>query len=146
MVPIYSFLALLLLGIVFGGYNERSHFKRLAREEAELAHIAIVNVKTLPQDLIPGGTLVSGNVVIAIDYFKRVAAILRMFFGGEMRGYQSLMERARREAILRMKRSAAGMGADMIYNVRLEFSAIGTQPQSSGAELLAYGTAVKTSG
>jgi len=61
--------------------------------------------------------------------------------------YDSLLSRARREAIIRMMREADALGADAIYNVRVEFSAIGAQPQAiGGAELLAYGTAVKRRG
>lgn len=143
MFQIASFLLLLLLGYIVGSLNERRHFRRIEAEEARLAHITVVNMKRVP-DGPEGATLVSGNVVIAIDYFKKIMASLRMIFGGELRSYQSLMIRARREAILRMKREAEKLGADMVYNVRLEFSAIGSQPQViGGAELLAYGTAVR---
>ena len=138
-----TFFILILVGIVVGGLNERNHFKRLDAEEAELSHIKAVSLKELPEGLERSAVMVTGNVVIGIDYFKRFMATLRMFFGGEMRSYQTLMTRARREAILRMKREADDLGADMVYNVRIEFSVVGTQPQSSGAELLAYGTAVK---
>lgn len=145
MVGFFTFICLLALGFFLGGMNERNHFKRIERAEAELAHIRIVNLKRAPSKAQPGGALVTGNVVIAIDYFKRIMAALRMVFGGELRSYQSLLLRARREAIIRMKRDADEYGADMIYNVRLEFSAVGSQPQRiGGAELLAYGTAVKT--
>ena len=68
-----------------------------------------------------------------------------MLFGGRLSGYQSLVERARREAIVRMQKEADALGANVIYNMRIEFSVIGQQPQLSGAELLAYGTALKSS-
>lgn len=143
MESLITFFVLLMIGIIAGTMNERRHFRRLEEEEQRLAHIMIVNIKRVPdgpQDAI----LVSGNVVIAIDYFKKIMAAIRMIFGGELRSYQSLLIRARREAILRMKRDADALGADMIYNVRLEFSAVGAQPQViGGSELLAYGTAVK---
>lgn len=143
MAQLATFFLLLLLGYIIGGLNERRHFRRIEAEEARLSHIIVVNMKRVP-DGPDGAILVTGNVVIAIDYFKKIMASLRMIFGGELRSYQSLMIRARREAILRMKREAEKLGADMIYNVRLEFSAIGSQPQViGGAELLAYGTAVK---
>lgn len=145
MATLVSFILLLATGFFIGGFNERRHFRRLEKAEAELDHITIINLKRAPDDVQPGGALVSGNVVIAIDYFKRIVAALRLVFGGELRSYQSLLIRARREAIIRMKRDADAYGADMIYNVRLEFSAVGSQPQRiGGAELLAYGTAVKT--
>ncbi len=144
MGGIVSFIILMLIGFFFGRANEARHFNRLQREEAELSYITTVNLKKLPKDLEPGGVVVSGNVVIAVDYFKKIAAALRMIIGGRLKSYESLLERARREAIIRMKKQAQAMGANAIYNVRLEFSAIGSQPQAfGGVELLAYGTAVK---
>lgn len=146
MVDIIVFLTLLLIGIIFGTMNERNHFKRLRKAEEELSHIKVFNTKTLPENLEKGGALVSGNVVIAVDYFKVVAAFLKMLFGGKLRSFESLLERARREAIIRMQREAEALGADAIYNARIEFSAIGKQPQKiGGAELLAYGTAIRYS-
>ncbi len=145
MIELITFIILLLVGIIVGGANERRHFKRLSEQEEQLAHIQIVNLKTISDQVQPGGILVSGNVVIAVDYFKRIMALLRLVFGGELRAYQTILIRARREAILRMKRQAAELGADKIYNVRLEFSSIGAQPSKiGGSELLAYGTAVKS--
>jgi len=77
-------------------------------------------------------------------HFSRLISTLKTLFGGKLRAYESLMERARREALLRLKQKADALGADAVYNVRYEFSAIGTQPQRmGGVELLAYGTAVK---
>lgn len=137
------FIVLLLVGIIIGGMNERAHFRRLDEQEAQLAHITVVNLRRVP-DGPEFAVLVSGNVVVAVDYFKKLMAKLRMIFGGELRSYQSLLIRARREAIIRMKREADALGANMIYNVRLEFSSIGMQPNPiGGTEILAYGTAVK---
>jgi len=148
MGSILTFILLMAVGIIFGGLNERRHFKRLGRDEAALSHVKVYNLKSVPpqmtKDLEGGGVLVSGNVVIAIDYFKRFKAFFKLLFGGNLRGYESLVERARREAIVRMQKDADAMGANAIYNARIEFSVIGQQPKTSGAELLAYGTAVKS--
>ena len=48
--------------------------------------------------------LVQGSAVISIDYFKRMLAALRNIVGGEVKSYETLVDRARREATLRMKR------------------------------------------
>ncbi|WP_409432833.1 YbjQ family protein [Litorimonas sp. RW-G-Af-16] len=147
MFDILVFITLISLGIIFGSLNERRHHAALRNAEAELAHIALYNLKSVPvshaKNLEAGGVMVTGNVVIAIDYFKRIAATLRMIVGGRLKSYESLVDRARREAIIRMKREADAMGATAIYNARIEFSVIGQQPRISGAELVAYGTAVK---
>jgi uncharacterized protein YbjQ (UPF0145 family) len=135
---------LLLAGIIFGSINERNHFKRLVKDEADLSHIQVLNIKTLPDNIEPGGALVSGNVVVAVDYFKVFVSAFIMIFGGQITSFQTLLERARREAIVRMQREADALGANAVYNTRLEFSAVGQRPKKiGGAELLAYGTAVK---
>ena len=55
------------------------------------------------------------------------------------------MERARREALLRMVESAKGMGANAVANVRFETSNIGNMRRKRAAamvEMYAYGTAI----
>ncbi len=146
MTSLITFAVLFLVGLLFGSLNEANHFRRLKKQEAELAHIKVFNLKTPPETAEKGGILVSGNVVIAVDYFKVFIANLKRLIGGRLGTYQSLLLRARREAVLRMKREAAELGADEVYNVRIEFSSIGSQPQmGGGVELLAYGTAIKQS-
>ena len=136
-------LFLLALGFFVGRSKERTHFKQIEIQEANLAHIKALSLKRLPDDLDAGASLVTGNVVVAVDYFKKLMAMIRMVFGGRLRSYDSLMERARREVLLRVKQQAHDRGADAIYNLRFEYSTIGQQPRISGVEILAYGTAVK---
>jgi uncharacterized protein YbjQ (UPF0145 family) len=55
------------------------------------------------------------------------------------------MDRARREAVLRMKADA--LNADMIVNLRMEGSSIGKEGGANGKgvktiEMMAYGTAI----
>jgi uncharacterized protein YbjQ (UPF0145 family) len=89
-------------------------------------------------------SLVSGSAVIADDYFKSLVASLHNLFGGRMRSYESLLDRARREAVLRMKAQARRAGAGMIVNVKMQtFAVPGRKPGSTRAvEVLAYGTAL----
>ena len=143
MAGFVTFIILMLIGFFFGRANEAAHNKRLSVAEAELSHIQINNLKHINEPLEEGGVLVTGSVVVAVDYFKKFIAALKMIFGGKLGMYNSLVTRARREAIVRMMRDADALGADAIYNVRIEFSSIGSQPDGGGAELLAYGTAVK---
>ena len=83
--------------------------------------------------------------MISVDYFKAVLAGLRNFFGGRVTSYETLLDRARREAILRMKESASAYKAQMIFNVKLETSSISKGPRNAigSVEVLAYGTAIK---
>ncbi|WP_416666832.1 YbjQ family protein [Egbenema bharatensis] len=63
--------------------------------------------------------------------------------------YESLLERGRREALLRMKEEAAKWGANQVLNVRMETSNIGRQTGDRGLvaiEMIAYGTGVRAKG
>jgi uncharacterized protein YbjQ (UPF0145 family) len=89
--------------------------------------------------------LVSGSAVISTDYFKRLLAGFRFLVGGRVSAYESLMDRARREAVVRMKQQAGG--AYVIMGMRLETANIGNEAASGSGnvtcvEALAYGTAV----
>jgi len=111
------FLTLLLIGFVFGRINEARHFRELDRREQGLVFIKTTNRKSVPGEF-ENSEFVTGNVVISIDYFKRIAAAFRAFFGGRINSYTTLVERARREAVLRMKEEAHEAGYDFIANVK----------------------------
>ena len=86
------------------------------------------------------GQLVSSNVVISHDYFKYVLANIQNFFGGRLTSYESVVERARREAMIRLKQEAHAMGANHIMGVRLNTTELGMQ--GGMVEVFAYGTAI----
>lgn len=145
MGDIIVFLVLMLLGYGFGSWAESSHYKSIREREEKWRRLPAIMLKQpLPQ---PGRLvkveLASGNVVISVDYFKRFLASLRNIFGGRVASYETLVDRARREATLRMKESCPG--ATQIINVRLETSSISqnTNKGSVGSiEVYAYGTAL----
>ena len=145
MVDLIVFLALICLGYGFGKWNEASHYKSINRREQRLVYLPATNLrKPLGENgLIKRAYLVSGSVVISVDYFKRILAGLRNLFGGPVRSYETLVDRARREAILRMKESCPK--AKQIINLRIETSSIykGRNNQIGSVEVLAYGTAVE---
>ncbi|MCZ6828652.1 MAG: YbjQ family protein [Gammaproteobacteria bacterium] len=146
MFDLIILLSLLLIGYGFGTYNERRHFRSIQRREEELQDILAFSTRRLPAGSSADVCLVAGNVVISIDYFKKVSAGLRNIIGGRVSAYESLLERARREAILRMKAAAREQGANAIFNVRLETSSItkGSRGQIGAVEVLAYGTGLTT--
>ncbi len=142
------FLFLISLGFFVGGRVERKHYKDIAKREAELLDIPAVTSKELHNlDDVEEAQMVSANVVISLDYFKRFLAGLRNFFGGRIKAYETLLDRGRREAILRMKETAKLNGYDMIMNLRFETAGIGQVTSGRGSlgcfEVMVYGTAVK---
>lgn len=136
------FIGLFFLGWVFGRLNEGDHLKRLDVAEKELGHI-IVSSERFYQPKISDGTqgvLVMGSVVIAQDYFKMIIARILSLFGKNLTTYETLLDRARREAVLRMKLEAQFLGYNQVYGLRLEVTSINLT--GSMVEAIAYGTAV----
>jgi uncharacterized protein YbjQ (UPF0145 family) len=145
MVDLIIFVTLLALGYGFGRYAEMRHYKSIIRREKELSRIPAIAQRFPPLTATPRkAELVTGSVVISVDYFKRFLASLRNLIGGRVRSYESLLDRARREAILRMKEKADELGAEMIFNIKLETSSIfkGRKNKVGSVEVLAYGTAL----
>lgn len=145
-VQLGIFLALVALGFFAGRWNEARHFARLARQEADLATLLVLTERKPPHGA--QAHLVVGSVVIAEDYFKHIVAAIRSCFGGHVRSYETLMERGRREAIVRMKRAARDQGADAIWGVRFETTSLAEGSignRTFSAEFIAYGTALRTS-
>lgn len=142
------FVTLIVLGYFAGSYAERRHYRSIEQREKELLRLQVMTAEGRFSDgKTEDSFLVQGSVVISIDYFKRLLAQLRNIFGGRVKSYESLVDRARREAILRMKEEAKAKGGDLIMNLRLETSTIGRTANQKGqvgsVEALAYGTAVK---
>lgn len=145
MIDLIIFLSLLTLGYIFGRIAESRHFKSILQREENYRNILTFSERLPPPGLGPiKSELVDGSVVISIDYFKRVAAGLRSLIGGRVNAYETLLERARREAILRMKEKAKRKGAQQIINVKLETASItkGRKQQVGCVEVYAYGTAL----
>lgn len=139
------FLALLFIGYVAGTLAEKKHYRSIANREKAYLHLAAVNAKTIPHSnhAITSAKLVYGSTVISTDYFKSFLAIIRNTFGGTVKSYESLMDRARRESLLRMKEMAHG--ASIIINVRIETSNIAgasSRSRTTCLEAIAYGTAL----
>lgn len=145
LIQLGVFALLLGLGFFFGRHAEAKHYKSIFAREDELRHIVVSTDRFPPtQFMAHHGALVSGNVVISVDYFKRVSAALRALVGGRIRSYETLLDRARREALLRMQEQARSAGAEAIINTKFETSRIsgGSSKGIGSIEVLAYGTAL----
>jgi uncharacterized protein YbjQ (UPF0145 family) len=135
---------LILLAMLTGTLLEKAHFKRIHRRESTFAGLPTLNSKRFPGNrVVAESSLVMGGVVVSIDYFKRFLASLRNIFGGEVKSYGSLIDRGRREAVLRMKEQCPH--SDLIVNMRIETSSIsqGGKKQLGSIEVVAYGTAIR---
>lgn len=137
---------LLVVGYVVGTLLEQRHYRSIRAREADLqGKVIVFSDEGLPP-LAPGADfrLVAGSVVVSVDFFKKFAAKIQSFFGGRLSVYESLLDRARREALLRMRERARDSGATMVFGVRVETSSInnGNPKLTTGVEMIAYGTAI----
>lgn len=135
---IVIFLILFSVGWGFGRHIEQKHLRELDEKEKQYAHIRIDTNRFVETN--SNGQMISSNVVISNDYFKYVLATIRNFFGGRLVSYESIVERARREAMLRLKQEADRIGANHIMGVRLSTTELGMQ--GGMVEVFAYGTAI----
>lgn len=136
------FVLLFVAGWFFGSRHERQHLAQLRVAEQELGHIIVSSERFYRPKLAANseGELVLGSVVIAQDYFKMIIARVLSLFGKNLTTYETLLDRARREAIVRMRTEANAKGYTHIYGVRLEVTNI--NQLGSMVEAIAYGTAV----
>lgn len=145
VVPLATVVILLALGATVGRSRERRHFAELDQRETAVRELPVTDLRSVPPGLAPvDAILVTGNTVIASDYLKTFLSGFRMIFGGEMRSYTTMIERARRESRLRMVEDAMRKGAVAVINVRFETSPIGLNSGQAApmSEVLCYGTAL----
>ena len=146
MEDLIIFLVLIGVGYFVGQSFERKHYASIKSREKMTLHVPVMTFGA-KQDLpyAHETKLFVGSVVVANDYFKTFSAGLRNLVGGRMVVYESLVDRGRREAVLRMKEEAIAWGASQVVNVRFETSNIAGQSaqQASCVEVMAYGTAIK---
>ena len=134
-------VTLLVLGYLFGSMAERRHFKRIREREALGQNLPVVASRYPPKDRQYAQHLVSGSVVVASDYFKGFLAGLVNIFGGRVTPFESMLDRARRESILRMKDQATALGAAYVFNIKYDTTRLATG-RLAAIEVLAYGTAM----
>jgi len=84
---------------------------------------------------------VFGLIVRSRNLFSNVGASLRTIFGGEVKGYTTLLADSREQAIARLREAAAAKGGNAVLAMRFDSSDIGGIMN----EVAAYGTAVKIS-
>lgn len=149
LIYFFYFLFFLCLGYFAGTAIEKTHYRNIeVREQVYLRLPAVTSKKIEDESQILEAQLVTASIVISLDYFKRFLASLRKIVGGRIKSYETLLDRGRREAILRLKKKAVEIDADIILNLRFETSGIGQVTKKKGGsvgcfEVLTYGTAVK---
>lgn len=125
----------LFVGWFVGHLSETKHERSLAAREEALKDIETTDLRNPPGFAGAEGpcSLVSGEAVVASDTFKTWVFGLKNIVGGESKTFTRLFDRARREALLRMKERARELGCDAVCNVRFDSADIGGNA-TSGAK------------
>ncbi len=139
---------LIVFGLIIGRTVERRHLRSIRQRELESNDIFVTQLKTFPS-VVAGAaapSVVMSEVVISSDYLKTWLSQWRNLFGGEMKSFRSLQERAKREAVLRLIEQTTAMGHNAICNVRLSGADIGGNTSGKKnkivmAAIIATGTA-----
>lgn len=84
-------------------------------------------------------SIVKGSTIQTRNMFSDIANALKTLVGGELKGYNEMMNEARAIATKRMVEEAEKLGADGIVNIRYASSSI----MQGASEVIAYGTAVR---
>jgi uncharacterized protein YbjQ (UPF0145 family) len=137
------FLLLLGTGYFIGRIIEQRHYASIRLRERRYRDVLAFPMRFAPDSVTPQQAfLVHGTVVVSADYFKTFVAGLRNLVGGSFRSYETLLERARREALLRLKQEARSKGSRLVVCVRYETTSI-ANGWAPAIEVFAYGTALK---
>ena len=101
----------------------------------------ITTTETIPGKNISASLgIARGSTVRARNVGKDIFASFKNLIGGEIEEYTKLQADSREQALSRMIDDANRLGANAVVNVRFMTSVI----SQGAAEVLAYGTAVKT--
>ena len=119
--------AVLFVGWLAGHLSETKHERSLAEREEALKGIETTDMRNPPGFAGAEGpcVLVSGEAVVASDTFKSWVFGFKNIVGGESKTFTRLFDRARREALLRMKERALELGCNVVCNVRFDSADIG---------------------
>lgn len=146
-IPIFIGLAMFLIPMISGKMIENKHIRDLNNRERELfGKILVHNRKTPTISSSSQSILVAGDVCIGADRFKTWLAGWRQLVGGRMGSLAPVIERARREASLRMIESAAKLGCTEVGNIRYSTANLkwnSRQQKELLISVTAYGTGYK---
>ena len=132
-----------LVGWMVAFYFEKRHIQSMNRREIPLKDIAINNLKNCHFSEPKAATLLIGSVVVAHDYFRTLIIFFRKLVGGNIRHYERLVDRGRREALIRLKEEADLCGIDQVINIRFTATAISGRFLNA-VEMVAYGTGIQS--
>lgn len=140
-------IGILVLCYFTGSTIEKNHYKSIRKREVNLYKFPCISSGKMiaSSSKVKNAYIVSSSVVIACDYFKLFVSSLKSFFGGNVSAVESVIDRGRREAILRIREQALRMRAKAVINLKIETVMLNsnTTRQAPKVCVTAYGTAIE---
>jgi len=140
-------LLLLAVTLVTGHLAARAHEDNMRRRLPAVAHMRCTDLAAMP-DAVAGPSppqLITSEVCLGLDHFRGVLGQLKSLVGGEVRSYQRVLDRARREVTLRLLEQAQQQGFNALANLRIDFVDVSgtalTRRKASMVSVLATATA-----
>jgi len=142
------FIIVILLGLFFGKHIEKKHYTSIIEREEKYKDIVVLSDKDTRDMKNIGDNdslLITEGTVVSIDAFKKLMAAFVNIFGWRVKAYESLVDRARREAILKVKEAAYENDYNALVNLRIETSSItkNAKQRVGAVEALAYASGIK---
>lgn len=137
-------IAIGVVGWTIATLLERRHVNHMNKREKLLADIKVSTNKVAGNNA-ENGIMIYGSVVVAHDFFRTLVIQFRKLIGGNIKAYERLVARGRREAFIRMREDARLRGFDSVINVRFAGAHVSGRFLSA-VEMVAYGTGIKTRG
>jgi uncharacterized protein YbjQ (UPF0145 family) len=104
----------------------------------------ITNIEQVPgKTVIRELGLVQGSTVRGKHIGRDIGAFFKGLVGGNIKAYERLVARGRREALIRLKEEADLRGLDKLVNVRFNTSMVSGRFLQA-VEMVAYGTGIRT--
>ncbi|MCH2174973.1 MAG: YbjQ family protein [Lentisphaeria bacterium] len=139
----FPFLTL-VAGFIVNRVISNLHLKKLNARESRLKHIMVSQQRHTPSNLlIESGMIVTSEVVLSVGYFRSWIAGWIQLVGGNISGYEDVMQRARREAIVRVMEQAHQANAPFVWNLRIEAVDLYLKKGGRCLAVIVTGTAMK---
>jgi uncharacterized protein YbjQ (UPF0145 family) len=146
-MDLITLIIILTICYFTGKSIEKNHYKKIKERELLLIKKPYISFEKnfLVNKEVQSAQLVASTVVIGCDAFRAFLANLRNFMGGHVPTYEALLDRARREALLRIREAALRQGADIVINVKVDSITLDPIEYSKNPKtcITAYGTAIK---
>lgn len=139
LIPVVLIVSAIVAGWTFGGRRLSALHRGIRSREVAMCRPVTTAPWLDARRTVAHATLAAGTVVVSMDAFRGVLSSLQKLLGGEVVPYSTLLDLARREALLRMYEKHPR--ADAFVACRIMTSSL--EENASYVEVLATSTAVR---